>query len=209
VIITSSLSPRCCCAREGMRAKGGMRTRCGPSGHDSADDDAVAIVRLRSSRCRRHRVAVASARGVRGRVGQGEVGEWSRRRHGDRVVMIITTLSLPRHCCECDGVWAKAGQAQAWCVHEVGVTWIQGYVGMRREPEGGEGHARRKGDANGGGGKRGRRASDCGRWWWRWRVRASGGTVEALTRPQTRRGVILGDARLLRGMVSQTHFRCR
>jgi hypothetical protein len=42
----------------------------------SGDDDAVAIVRSRSSCRHRHCVTVASARGVRGRVGQGEVGKW-------------------------------------------------------------------------------------------------------------------------------------
>jgi hypothetical protein len=157
VIIASSLSPRRRCACKGVRAKGGMRTRCGPSGHDGADDDAMAIVQLQSSHCRRHCVAVASTRGVQGRAGQGEVGEWSRRRHGDRAVVIVMASSLPRHCCKCDGVRARArarvGQAQVWCAHEVGMMWVQGYVGTCREPEGGEGRAHRKGDVNGGGGE--------------------------------------------------------
>ena len=87
VAIVRLRSSRRCCMREGVRAKGGMRMRCAPSGRNgehewvSGDDDAVAIVQLRSSRCHRHRVAVTSARGVQGRVGQGEVGVGSRRRH--------------------------------------------------------------------------------------------------------------------------------
>ena len=74
-------------------------------------------------------------------------------------------------------------------MHEVGVTrcmWPV-HVGSLRA---GEGRAHRKGDASGGGGggERGRAGSRG-----RWRGRASRGTVEAPTRPQTRHGVILGD----------------
>jgi hypothetical protein len=90
------------------------------------------------------------------------------------------SLLRVRRCAGQGGVRARVrvGQAQVWCAQEVGVTWVQGYVGTRQEPEGREGRACRKGDANGGGGKRGRLAGDCGWWWW-WTVRASGGMVEA------------------------------
>jgi hypothetical protein len=74
------------------------------------------------------------------------------------------SLLRVRRCAGQGGVRGRvrAGQAQAWCAQEVGVTWVQGYVGTRQEPEGREGRACRKGDANGGGGKRGRLAGDCG-----------------------------------------------
>jgi hypothetical protein len=142
--------------------------RYAPSGRDGehewvrGDDDAVAIVRLRSSCRRRHRVAVASVRGVRERAGQGEVGEWPRRRHGDHAFTIVTSSSSPRHCCERDGVRGGAGQGQGRGAHEVGVTWGMwaAHVGSLRA---GEGRAHQKGDASGGGGERGR-AGDCGRW---------------------------------------------
>ena len=54
----------------------------------------------------------------------------------------------------------------------------------------GEGHAHRKGDASGGGGGGEQGHAGGGG---RWRGRASRGMVEAQTRPQTRRGIILGD----------------
>ena len=59
-------------APEGMRAKSGMRTRCEPSGRDGeherarGNDDAVAIVRLRSSRRYRRHVSVARTRWASG-----------------------------------------------------------------------------------------------------------------------------------------------
>jgi hypothetical protein len=94
---------------------------------------------------------------MRGRAGQDEVGAWSRRCHGDCAVMIVTSSSLPHHCCERDSVWARAGsrQGQGRGAHNVGMTWVMQamHVGSLRA---GEGRAHRKGNASDGGGERGR-----------------------------------------------------
>ena len=95
---------------KGMQAKSGMRMRCGQRRRDgghkwvSGDNDAVAIMRLWLSCCCCYHITVASARGVWGRVGQGEVGKWSRWWHDNCKSIIVTLSSLPRHCCECDSV---------------------------------------------------------------------------------------------------------
>ena len=57
-----------------------------------SDDDAVAIVRLRPSCRRHHRVTAASARGVRERAGKGKVGGWSQQRRDRRVVVVTVSL---------------------------------------------------------------------------------------------------------------------
>ena len=82
---------------------------------------------------------------MRGRAGQGEVGEWSRRQYDDRESTIVTSLSSACHCCERDGVRGGAGQGQGQGAHEVGVTWGMWavHVGSLRV---GEGRAHRKGD---------------------------------------------------------------
>ncbi|KAF8130217.1 hypothetical protein EV363DRAFT_1335452 [Boletus edulis] len=103
-----------------------------------------------------------------GRVEGAQAGEWSRRRHGDRVVTIVTSSLSPHRCCEHDDVRARTGQGEGQGAHEVGRC---GAVRACRARRG--------------------RAGDCGRW--RWRARASGGTVEAPTRPQTTHSVIFGD----------------
>ncbi|KAF8119201.1 hypothetical protein EV363DRAFT_1388843 [Boletus edulis] len=108
-----------------------------------------------------------------GRVEGAQAGEWSRRRHGDRVVTIVTSSLSPHRCCEHDDVRARTGQGegQAVTVASEGERQAPVRIGRRVIVRG--------------------RAGDCRRW--RWRARASGGTVEAPTRPQTTHSVIFGD----------------
>ena len=127
----------------------------------SGDDNAVAIVRLRSSRCRCHRVAVASTRGVWGRAVR-----WVST-HDDAMAIVRSRLSRcrrhhitvasARECGPGRGQGngeggARAGRGRG--AHEVGAMrgiWAV-HIGSLRA---GEGCAHWKGDASGGGGERG------------------------------------------------------
>ena len=111
VMVTASL----------LRAQGGVQGRAARrvSGHD----DAMVIVRSRSSHRRHHHITVASARVCGPGRGQGD-GEGG----------------------------ARAGQGRGWGAHEVGATrgiWAM-HVGSLRA---GEGRAHQKGDVSGGGGE--------------------------------------------------------
>jgi hypothetical protein len=83
----------------------------------------------RSSCCHCHCVAVANARGVQGREGLGEAGEWSQRRRDDHDSTIITSSLSPRCCWESVGeggertsprVSAKAGRHMDVCGKDEG-----------------------------------------------------------------------------------------
>ncbi|KAF8141760.1 hypothetical protein EV363DRAFT_1308943, partial [Boletus edulis] len=110
-----------------------------------------------------------------GRVEGTQAGEWlqqlkvwSFQRHcGDQAVTIVTLSLLPHCFCECDDVRARTGQGQGWGAHEVGRCGVA---------------------------MRAREVCDSIRACWARRgPRASGGMVEAPTRPQTRHSIFLGD----------------
>jgi hypothetical protein len=79
--------------------------------HASGHDDNVTIAQLRSSRCRRCHVAVATCEHKSVQAG-ASAHEWSRPQHDDRTVAIVMLLSSPRGCCERVGVGRLGGQRE-------------------------------------------------------------------------------------------------
>ena len=113
-------------AREGVRAKSGMRMRCRNDGEHkwvSGDNDAVAIVRLRLSRRRRHHVVVASARAVRR--GRRARVRWASG-HDDAMAIVWSRSSCRHHR---HVTVVSATVCGGMCASERGCEWWQWRAG--------------------------------------------------------------------------------